>query len=255
MERQTISAIIIDDEREAIKLLEMYLRQYPLIRVTGKETNAKKGLEMVLETMPEIVFLDVDMPDMDGLKLAGKIHSEGFNSEIVFTTAHQHYAYEALDLEPLDFLTKPFCAEDLEIVIRKYNAKAEKKQFELKLNKFLHSQITNSSKIKIPTITGMLIADLKDIVFLHSVANNCKVYLQDGTVETSTRSISTLIELMNSSVFFRTGRSTCINLNYLQRVDKKRHICIVGFKHTVYEVSLNKNSIAYFEKLDLIPLL
>lgn len=86
---------------------------FPYIKIIGKETIAAKGLQLAKETLPELVFLDIDMPDMNGLQVADRIQSENFYSEIVFTTAHSHYAYEALGVEPLDFLTKPFCIADI----------------------------------------------------------------------------------------------------------------------------------------------
>jgi DNA-binding LytR/AlgR family response regulator len=174
MDQTTISAIIIDDEPDAINLLEMYLRQFPNVKVIGTENNAKQGLELVKEKLPELVFLDIDMPDMNGLTVADKIQAENYYSEIVFTTAHQQYAYDALNIEPLDFLTKPFFTSDLEHVMKKYNAKIEKKKLEKKMDIFLNSQI-NSPKIKLPTTSGMLFIDIKNIVILRSKANNCDV--------------------------------------------------------------------------------
>ena len=253
-DQSKISVIIIDDEPEAIDLLELYLRHYPFVNVVGKETQALQGLELVREMLPEIVFLDIDMPDMDGLELGTKIHAENAHTDIVFTTAHQHYAYEAIDLEPLDFLTKPFCLEDLEIVIRKYNAKVEKEKLALKLDNFIHAQ-ANSLKLQLPTTTGILIVDMKDIVYLQSRANNCNVYLQDGTVETVTRNLYVLVGLLNSSIFFQTSRSTYINLNYLQRVDKKNNKCILAFNRTNLEIGITRSGIAYFEKIDLFPVI
>jgi two-component system LytT family response regulator len=254
MDSTTISAIIIDDEPDAIKLLEMYLFQFPYIKVTGKETHARKGLDLVKETLPELVFLDIDMPDMNGLQVAKQIQSENFYSEIVFTTAHQHYAYEALDIEPIDFLTKPFCIDDLEIVIQKYKAKVEKRKLEQKLDKFIHSH-ANSPKIKLPTIHGVLIIDLKDIVILSSKANYCEVYLQDGTIETITRNLYIVAKLLNSPSFFRINRSIYINVNFLLRVEKKTNLCILGFNHTVREETFSKHQLNCFEKLDIFPVI
>lgn len=254
MDSTTISAIIIDDEPDAINLLEMYLRQFPFIKVTGKETHAIKGLDMVKETLPELVFLDIDMPDMDGLQVADKIQSENFHSEIVFTTAYQHYAYDALGIEPLDFLTKPFCINDIEIVLQKLKAKTEQKKHEQKLDQFIHSQ-TNSTKIKLPTTNGILIVELKDIVMLKSKANNCNIYIQDGTIETITRNLNKVIPVLNSPAFFQINRSTYINMNYLQRIDKKNNKCIIGFNNTIIEEIIPRNKIIYFEQLNLFPVI
>lgn len=252
MDTSTISAIIIDDEPDAINLLEMYLRRFPSIKVIGKENEAIKGLELVKLKLPELVFLDIDIPDMNGLMVANKIQSVNFYSEIVFTTAHQHYAYEALDIKPLDFLTKPFCIADLEMVVKKYNEKLEKKKQEKKLDVFINSQY-NSTKIKFPTTNGILFVDAKKIVLLKSKANNCDVLTDDGDTETITRNLYKVVDALNSSMFFQISRAVCINLNYLQRIDKKSSKCIISYNHTTIEEPITKHRLIYFEKMIKFP--
>jgi len=252
MDSISISAIIIDDDPDAINLLEMYLRQFPFIIVKGKETNPMKGLELVMETFPELVFLDIDMPDMNGLQVANNIHAENNYSEIIFTTAHQHYAYDALGVEPLDFLTKPFCAEDIESVIQKFREKSEKKKIEEKLDKFIHSQ-TDSTKLKLPTTQGVLIVEIKDIMLLRSKGNNCNMYLSDGAMETITRNIYIIVQMLNSPAFFQISRSAYINTNYLKRVDKKKYKCILGFNNTTHEEPISRSQMSIFEKQNLFP--
>jgi two-component system LytT family response regulator len=254
MNSTTISAIIIDDEPDAIHLLEMYLRQFPFIEVIGQTNQPQKGLDLAKEYSPELIFLDIDMPDMNGLQVADKIQSVNLYSEIVFTTAHQQYAYDALGIEPLDFLTKPFCVDDLEIVIQKFKTKTEKKKLELKADKFLQSQL-NVSTIKLPTVHGVLIINLKDIVILKSKGNYCHAHLQDGTTELITKNISAVVDLLNSPSFLLINRSTCINLNYLKQIDRKNNKCILGYNGKTIEQSISRNHLPYFDKLNIFPVI
>ncbi len=252
MDFQNISAIIIDDEPDAINLLVLYLRHHSNILVIGTETNAIRGLALVGKTLPDLVFLDIDMPDMNGLQVATSIHSENFHSEIVFTTAHQQYAYDAMGVKPLDFLIKPYCIEDIDLVIQKYRSKLEKKNLEQKLDKFLNSKSV-SPKIKLPANHGVVMVEVKDIVIIKSIANKCSLYLQDGTIEIINKNLNVLINMLNSSVFFRLNRSNYINLNYLTRVDKKTSTCFLSFNQTLHEEAITKDQILYFEKLKLFP--
>lgn len=252
MDQTTISAVIIDDEPDAISLLEMYLRHFPFIQVIGKESDAKKGLELVKGNMPELVFLDIDMPDMNGLTVADKIQSNNFHSEIVFTTAHQHYAYDALGIEPLYFLTKPFSINDLENVIQRYNDKEEKKKYEKRLDTFLHSQ-DNPLKIKLPSAKGVLFVDIKEIVIIRSNLTNCDILLSDGTEENILLRIQRLLNTIKSPSFFPINRSTIVNLNYLQRFDKKNKKCILKYNQTLHEEKVSRIAVIHFEKTLQFP--
>lgn len=252
MENIAISAIIIDDDPEAIYLLEMYLRQFPHIKIIGKSTQPAEGLEMIIKDFPDLVFLDIDMPDMTGLQVAESFKNKNFHSEVIFTTAYQQYAYQALTIQPLDFLTKPFCLSDLQKVIDKYIAKVEKKKHEQKVDQFIQSQ-TNPAQVLLPTLHALLFVDIKDIVLIKAKVNSTEVFLKDGTVETVTRRISSLISLLNSSLFFQINRGTYVNLNYLARIDKKKSICVIRYNNTNLEEAITKSNLINFKKLNIFP--
>ena len=252
MDTGSITAVIIDDDSEAIFLLEMFLRQFPEIRLVGKSTQAPKGLALINRKFPDLVFLDIDMPDMTGLQVAESMKNKNFHSEIVFTTAYQQYAYKTLKIQPLEFLTKPFCVEDIQKVIKKYVTKKEKKRHEQQLDKFIQSQ-SNPPPVSVPTLNGFLYIDIKDIVYMKSKINGTEIHLQDGTVETVSLRINRLITLLNSKLIFQIFRGIYVNLNYLVRIDKKKAICILRFNNNTHEEPISKSNINNFKKLNIFP--
>ncbi len=252
MDAKFISVVIIDDEATAIDLLEMFLRQFPQFNVIGKETDAKKGLEKVIELLPELVFLDIDMPGMNGLQVAKKIHSGNFYSEIVFTTAHEHYAFDALGIEPLDFLTKPFSISDLEAVAQKFQSRIEKKNKDRKLDNFIHTQ-NNSPKITLTANHGLLLVSIKDIVMVKSNSAKSILYLEDGSVEEVNKNLNAIMDQINSPAFFQIHRTVFVNLNYMQQLDKKKSTCVLGFNNSTLEEPISRIQLAHFEKLNLFP--
>lgn len=245
-----ISAIIIDDDAEAIYLLEIYLRQFPEIKIVGKSTKAPEGLLLVNEILPDLVFLDIDMPGMTGLQVAESMRNNNFHSEIVFTTAFEKYAYNALTIEPLHFLTKPFRPEDLQKVIKKFKVKGEKKKHERKLDNFIQAQ-SNPSQIQLQTLHGMLFIDIKDIVYIKAKVNGTEIYLQDGTVEIVSKRLQGLISLINSTLLFQIDRGAFVNLNYLVRIEKKKAICVIQFNNTIREEHITKSNMFIFNKLNI----
>lgn len=252
MNANSISAIIIDDDPEAIYLLELYLRQFPEIKIIGKSTQPAEGLSMIIKGFPDLVFLDIDMPGMTGLQVAESFKVNNFHSEIIFTTAYQQYAYQALSIQPLDFLTKPFCLADLQRVISKYLVKEEKKKQEQKIDQFIQSQ-SNSSQVLLPTTHALLFIDIKDIVMIKARINSAEVYLQDGTIEIVTKRISSLISLLNTSLLFQINRGAYINLNYLVRIDKKKSTCMIRYNNKTHEEEITRSNLNNFKKLNIFP--
>jgi len=249
MDLGRVTAIIIDDEPDAINLLALYLRRYPNVLITGTSTQAKKGLNMVEINRPDLVFLDIDMPEMNGLELAESICSGDIKTEIVFTTAHQQYAYDALGLEPLDFLTKPYSVEDIEIVLEKYQSRVEKKIRDEKLEKFVQS-ISALPNLKLPANNGYVVVDVKDIVSIQGIGKKSAICLCDGTKEMVNLSRNQICDLLNPSVFFRLNRSFVVNLNYLVSFNKKSGKGVLGYNNQNHGISIARGPMTALEKLD-----
>jgi two-component system LytT family response regulator len=251
-EKQTISTIIIDDDIKALNLLEAFLRTFDEISLVGKESDPNAGLELINSNPPDLIFLDIDMPDLDGLTLAEKVQAINFHSEIVFTTGHQHYAYEALGIEPLDFLTKPFSSDEIQTVISKFKAKVEKREYDKKLESIINTQ-NSPVIIKLPSIKGILFVDIKDIVCLKARIRYTDIILADGSKETIIRTINKVFSLINSPSLFQINRSVVINLNYLHRIERSGMKCYLLVNNTIIEEKMARGTISIFEKTVTFP--
>ena len=107
-----INCVIIDDEANNIKLLQNMLQLYcPSVNVLATDTEAKNGLLLIDEMQPQLVFLDVEMPHLNGFDLLKKL--EPVNFEVIFVTAYSHYAVEAFEHHATGYITKPINAEKL----------------------------------------------------------------------------------------------------------------------------------------------
>jgi Response regulator of the LytR/AlgR family len=112
-----MTVALIDDEQLALKMMEILLSKYPKINITGQFMNPVKALEEIPTLQPDIVFLDIDMPCMNGMNVAAGILEASPNTRIIFVTAHEEYGLDAYQYHPMDYILKPVDEERLEKLI------------------------------------------------------------------------------------------------------------------------------------------
>ncbi len=250
---EKITAIIIDDEEEAISLLEIYLQPFHEIKILDKTSNPRKGIKLIKKKVPNLVFLDIDMPDIDGIEVATMIKEEKLNTEIVFTTAYSEYAFEALKVRPLDYLVKPFGPEELISVINRLKTNNKRKGLERRMDIFVKNNKSNP-KIKFPTRAGIILINPDDIMLLRIENVNTLVYTTDGNSEVITMSIFKIVAKIDSPSFVKISRSSFINLQFLRRIERKNKTCVIQHKDISIEEPLNRTGLSFFEKLNCFPI-
>lgn len=255
MSENTIKAVIIDDNEDAITLLEIYLQAFNEIQVLESTTSPHKGLKLVKKLLPDIVFLDIDMPEMNGLELGQIIFDSELKTEVVFTTAHSQFAFNALSIKPLDYLVKPFGPSEIISVINRYKTKLKNEEFERRMDLFLRSSKA-TPKIKLPTKTGIILIEADDLMIAKSeTSTSSRVFIKDGREELVSVSIPRLFELMESSNLIKVNRpSSIINLLYVKKIDRKRKKCLISCNSLHFEEDISRNTLAYFEKMDCFPI-
>jgi len=253
MTEQQITAVIIDDNEDAIALLEIYLKAFKEIKIVGSTLNPHQGVKIIKKTIPDIVFLDIDMPEMNGLEVGQIIYDSKLKTEIVFTTAHSQYAFPALTIKPLDYLVKPFGPSDLISVINRYRNKIKNKEFERKMDLFVRTrQVT--PKVKLSDKDGFVFVSPDDIMLIRSEGNYSRIFLKDGTDDLITQNISIIAEALDSPNIIKASRSALINIQYLKRIEKRKRICTLIWENITLEECINKTNFAYFEKLNCFPI-
>ena len=243
MIERNITAMIIEDDEEALSLLEIYLQAFNEIELIAKTTSPQKGIRLLKKKNPDIVFLDIDMPDIDGVEVAETIRGNDLKTEVVFTTAYRKYACRALHVEPLDYLLKPFGPEDLIAVINRYQTKIKRKELERRMD-FLMKSNKVIPKVKLPTRTGIIFINPEDIMLYKAESNYCRIYTKDGDEELITLNIYKVASIVNSQTIFKVSRSAYINLHYLKKIEKKTRICILGYTDLTLESRINKSSLS-----------
>ena len=211
------TAIIIDDEQNGRIALKQKLIDYcPNIRLTGEAGSGKEGIHLIEELHPDIVFLDIEMPGMDGFEMLKKISGKEFH--IIFTTAYDHYAIKAIKFAAFDYLLKPVDIEELKSAIERIGNTHPQHQVK-KLEVLEQNLLANSAlnKIAIPTIDGLLFFNIGDITYLEAHSNYTEIHFVNNQKLTASRTLKEFEDMLPADKFFRPHHSHIINLQYIKR--------------------------------------
>ncbi|MES2513538.1 MAG: LytTR family DNA-binding domain-containing protein [Bacteroidota bacterium] len=212
-----IKAIIIDDETNNQELISNLLSSYAEnIQVVSIADSVESGFQAITEHQPDLIFLDIQMPDGTGFDLLKKFDKVSF--KVIFVTAHQEYAIEAFKYSALDYLLKPLSPSNLISAIKKVEESFNSDELNLKL-KTLLSNITEPAKTKrkivLKTMERIYSIDLNDVIRFESDGGYTKVYLLDGKRIMVSRTMKEFDDLLTDVGFLRVHNSHLINMNHL----------------------------------------
>lgn len=211
-------AVIIDDESKARNALKNMLSQHcPTIEVAGEGDCVKAGLEAIQTFQPDVVFLDVQMPDGTGFDLLEQLTDIRF--KIIFASAYDKFAIQAFKFSAVDYLQKPVEAEKL---IDACSRLSETDRFE-ELNKKLEVLLSNKNsfeKIALPTLDGIIFVKIKDIVRCESDNNYTNIFNCNGEKIIVSKTLKEYDEMLTPFNFFRIHKSSLINLAFLSKYKK-----------------------------------
>lgn len=222
-----LRAIIIDDEQKGINTLKILIANHvPDLRVVAECTRAANGIVIIEDYKPEIVFLDINMPQMDGFGLLSELKWKEFS--LVFTTAHPEHALRALKNNAVDYLLKPIDPEDLLFAVNKIRRQmTENSDAGLRFNyPELLRKIKYRQKLILSTKTGIEHIDLDEVVVFESVSNYTKIHLTGGREISSSKTLKSFEAQIceQGGPFMRVHHSYIINLSkvsrYLKIVDR-----------------------------------
>ena len=237
-----LQAVIVDDEIKALQSLTWELTNFSdEINVIASFTNPNEALTYLEKHTPDCLFLDIEMPTMDGFQFIRKLTNKNF--PVVITTAYNQYALKAIKSQALDYLLKPIDTDDLEETIAKIkkfnnnNFSVEKLEMVL-LNynsRAIHKRITLNTDGK------LLFLENDEILYAESDGNYSTIFLTDGQKIVLTKKLKEVNELLPSDSFFRIHNSYIINLNKIKEFLKTDGYVVLKSNHKI-PVSRQKKS-------------
>ena len=212
----TISCMIVDDEPLAVKLLESFVAKTPELELLGSFTDSVEAINAIKEQQPDLLFLDIQMPDLNGMELAHMISVE---TRVIFTTAFKEYAFESYEVKALDFLLKP-------IRYNKFMVAVEKAKEWFSAQGAAHSENVPSAKSVFLKVDGeyQQIA-FSQILYVCGMKDYVMFYLEDVRKPLITHlTMKSVEDMLPSQQFMRVNRSYIVALDKIRKVD--RNDCI-----------------------------
>lgn len=215
------TVVIIDDESGTRSLLKKMVKNsdYPL-KIIGEGNNVSEGLKAIHEHEPDIVLLDIQMPDGSGFDLLDKVIQRKF--EVIFVTAHQEFAIRAIKFSALDYILKPVEIAELNSALENaIDTIQSKTDLSIKYETLLENIKNDNKRIVISTKSAMYVLPVKEIVHCQSDRNYTYFFLNDGRKIFTSRTLKDYEDILCLPDFIRCHRSHLINLNYIERYDRR----------------------------------
>jgi len=212
-----LNCIVVDDEPFALGLVCSFIEKTPFLKLAGSFSNGIKALEMLHEQAIDLIFLDIQMPDITGIQLARLLERKpgGAGPRIIFTTAYNNFALEGYKVDALDYLLKPFDYEDFLRAANKARAYAEM------LKTVPEMSVSSEEYIFLKVEYNLIRVAIKDIIYIKGLKDYVMVYLEstDRPVLTLT-SLKSLEQRLSPKKFMRVHRSYIVALEKINSITK-----------------------------------
>lgn len=213
-----LRAVIVDDEPDAVQFIESIIGEYcPNVEVAGKAHSARDGVKVITETHPDLVFLDVQMPHGSGFDLLSSFAEKTF--DVIFITAFNHYAIQAIKFSAVDYILKPINISEFIEAVSKVEEKRSSHEYK---NLDYHALLENiksprPTKLAIPTADGIEYLNTTELIRLEADRSYTWFHLTGNRKYLVSRNLKEYQELLNDMNFFRPHNSHLINLEHVKK--------------------------------------
>ena len=238
-----IKAIIVDDEPYCCETIATLLEDCDEVEIVAECYNGIDALEAIRRYNPGLVFLDVEMPKMNGFEMLQQLPAVNF--EIIFTTSYDQYALKAIRFSAIDYLLKPVDEEELKQAVQKVIRRSQKpigEQLEILMQK-IHQPATAVSRIALPTMEGFQMIKIDSIISCEADSNYTTLHLKSNKKMVVCRNLKDIEELLEDHSFARVHRCYVVNLNEVEKFVKGEGGYLIMSDGSSIDVSRNKKEL------------
>jgi two-component system LytT family response regulator len=213
-----MKAILVDDEKNALEMLEWMLQKNcPEVEIIAMCDSPLEGLEKIKTLKPDVIFLDIEMPQLNGFDLLERLGKH--DSDVIFTTAYNQFAIKAFKVCALDYLLKPIDPEDLKLAVQKALTKKNKvsaEQLEMLLS-YMKPEKPKSKRVALTASDHLIFVETEKIIYCESDSNYTIFFLTDGQKIIVSKTLKDVEEILEGSDFFRVHASYLINMKHVSK--------------------------------------
>lgn len=215
-----LKAILIDDERSSLESLSFEIEAYcPEVEVIGTSNNPEEALKLIRDKAPDLIFLDIEMPGMNGFELLQSLDKIEF--DVIFVTAYDQFAVRAFEFNAVDYILKPVRKIKLIQAVQKVQDRKQHQFDPAQLMALVQNlQLQSKSgleKIALPVGEGFSMVHVNDISYLQAESNYTWVYLTNKEKHLIAKTLKEIESLLNFPQYFRAHKSYLVNLNHVDK--------------------------------------
>ncbi|HUM45935.1 MAG TPA: LytTR family DNA-binding domain-containing protein [Chitinophagales bacterium] len=214
-----IKTVIVEDEKNSRELLQRILQEnFPDIAIAGTADNIDDAFRLIMETVPQLVFMDIEMKKATAFDLLNKFSSVSF--EIIFTTAYEKYALKAIKFSALDYLLKPIALAELKVAVDKARNQVKNRSSNQNLEMLLQNMRSigqDNHQLALPTRDGLIFVKVRDIIFCESEGAYTQFHFRNSPGIMTSKNLKEYEELLSDYDFFRIHHSYLVNLREIIR--------------------------------------
>lgn len=247
----TLSCIIVDDEPLAVRLLESYVNKTPSLKLLGSYTDSVEAINALKEQQPDLLFLDIQMPDLNGMELASMVPA---HTRVIFTTAFKEYAFESYEVNALDFLLKPIRYSKFMVAVEKaqqwFGRGEEGSQIGTDSQSRTDSQNHATQNSVAPTSLFLRVdgelrqVAIDDILYVSGMKDYVVFYLEGNRKMVTHLTMKAVEDMLPTNAFLRVHRSYIVALRKIRSID--RNNCIYIGKEVIRVTDAYKEAFKLF---------
>lgn len=238
-----LKAVIIDDEPRARNLLSKIVEEFCVeIGEVLQAEDLPSGVELIKNTNPDIVFLDIEMPEYNGTQIFDFFEKDAIDFHIIFTTAYSEFALQAFEMNAVDYLLKPMRPNKVKEAVSKAQHKIKSENISTQLAELKSNfQSAMFQKIGLPIADGILFVELENIILMEADGMYTKIFTVDNTSQIISKPLKFFVDLLaKNNLYYRPHRSYLINIKHIKQYVRKDGNYIVMSNDEVVSISKEK---------------